>query len=55
MNLFNMKSSLFQFYFLDIRSTGATEGIDGKKFYVGHCSLQVTCTVVKNQVRNYGF
>ena len=26
-----MKSSLFQFYFLDIRSTGAAEGIDGGK------------------------
>ena len=49
-NLLNMKSSLFQFYFLDIRSTAAAEGIDGgkknlKKFYIGHCSLQVTCTV----------
>ena len=36
----NMKSSLFQFFFLDMRSTGAAEGIDGKKkflkkFYVG--------------------
>ena len=34
-----MKSSLFQFFFLDMRSTGAAEGIDGKKkilkkFYV---------------------
>ena len=26
-----MKSSLFQFYFLDIRSTAAAEGIDGGK------------------------
>ena len=26
-----MKSSLFQFYFLDIRSIRATEGIDGEK------------------------
>ena len=30
-NLFNMKSSLFQFYFFDIRSTGAAEGINGGK------------------------
>ena len=26
-----MKCSLFQFYFLNIRSTGAAEGIDGEK------------------------
>ena len=45
-----MKFSLFQFYFSDKRSTGATEEIDEKKkklkkFYVRHCRLQVTCTV----------
>ena len=44
-----MKSSLFQFNFWDIRSIGAAEEFDGKKilkkFYVGHCRLQVTCTV----------
>ena len=47
-----MKSSMFQFYFSDIRSTGAAEEIDGKKknlkkFYVRHCRLQVTCTVAE--------
>ena len=46
-----MISSLFQFYFSDIRSTGAAEEIDGKKknlkkIYVRHCRLQVTCTVL---------
>ena len=45
-----MISSLFQFYFSDIRSTGAAEEIDEKKknlkkIYVRHCRLQVTCTV----------
>ena len=30
-NLFNMKSFLFQFYFSDIRSTGAAIEIDEKK------------------------
>ena len=28
-----MESSLFQFYFLDLRSTGAADGIDGKFFF----------------------
>ena len=48
-----MKSSLFQFYFSDMRSTGAAEEIDEKKnlkkFYVRHCRLQVTCTVFKRK------
>ena len=50
--VFNMKSSLFQFYFLDIRSIGAAEGIDGEKKKLekcycmwDYCSLQMSCTV----------
>ena len=48
-NLFNMKSSLFQFASriydqLELRKT-LMEKKNLKKFYVGHCRLQVTCTV----------
>ena len=49
-----MKSSLFQFYFLDIRSIGAAEGIDGKKKEFGKKGQKGLFVPKKGNFENIG-